>query len=95
MPNEELILKKLEEVTVELKETREDRTQIKVSQAHHEGNLKVLAAKFDDYIADARERKADTNERWKIVEVGPAAASKTRIAHIKRLRKLDRRAKEQ
>lgn len=66
MSNEELILKKLEEVTVELKEAREDRAQIKVSQAHHEGNLKVLAAKFDDYIADARERKADTNERWKI-----------------------------
>lgn len=66
MSNEELILKKLEEVTVELKEAREDWAQIKVNQAHHEGNLKVLAAKFDDYIADARERKADTNERWKI-----------------------------
>ena len=66
MSNEELILKKLEEMAVELKESREDWAQIKVSQAHHEGNLKVLAAKFDDYIADARERKADTNERWKI-----------------------------
>lgn len=66
MTNEELILKKLEEMAGELKEAREDRAQIKVSQAHHEGNLKVLAAKFDDYIADARERKADTNERWKI-----------------------------
>ena len=32
---------------------------------------------------------------WKLVEVGPAAASKTRIAHIKRLRKLERREKEQ
>ena len=66
MANIELILKKLEEVTVELKESREDWTQIKVSQVHQEGNLKVLAAKFDDYIAGARERKADTNERWKI-----------------------------
>ena len=66
MTNEELILKKLEELTIEMKEAREDRAQIKVSQAHHEGNLKVLATKFDDYIADARERKGDTNERWKI-----------------------------
>ena len=66
MTNEELILKKLEEMAGELKEVREDQVQIKVNQAHHEGNLKVLAAKFDDYIADARERKADTNERWKI-----------------------------
>ena len=46
MTNEELILKKLEEVTkkleevtIEMKEAREDRAQIKVSQAHHEGNL--------------------------------------------------------
>ena len=66
MANEELILKKLEEMAGELKEIREDQVQIKVNQAHQEGNLKVLAAKFDDYIADARERKADTNERWKI-----------------------------
>ena len=66
MTNEELILKKLEEMAGELKEIREDQVQIKVNQAHQEGNLKVLAAKFDDYIADARERKADTNERWKI-----------------------------
>ena len=66
MTNEELILKKLEEMAGELKEVREDQVQIKVNQAHQEGNLKVLAAKFDDYIAGARERKADTNERWKI-----------------------------
>ena len=73
MTNEELILKKLEEVTkkleevtIEMKEAREDRAQIKVSQAHHEGNLKVLATKLDDYIAGVRERKGDTNERWKI-----------------------------
>ena len=66
MSNEELILKKLEEMAGELKEVREDQVQIKVNQAHQEGNLKVLAAKFDDYIAGARERKADTNERWKI-----------------------------
>ena len=66
MTNEELILKKLEEMAGELKESREDWAQIKVNQAHQEGNLKVLAAKFDDYIAGARERKADTNERWKI-----------------------------
>ena len=66
MSNEELILKKLEEMAGELKESREDWAQIKVNQAYQEGNLKVLAAKFDDYIADARERKADTNERWKI-----------------------------
>ena len=39
MTNEELILKKLEELTIEMKEAREDRAQIKVSQAHHEGNL--------------------------------------------------------
>ena len=69
MTNEELILKKLEEVTkkleevtIELKEAREDRAQIKVNQAHHEGNLKVLATKFDDYIADVRERKGDTTD---------------------------------
>ena len=66
MTNEELILKKLEELTIEMKEAREDRAQIKVSQAHHEGNLKVLATKLDDYLAGARERKGDTNERWKI-----------------------------
>ena len=66
MTNEELILKKLEEMAGELKEVREDWAQIRVSQVRYEGNLKVLAAKFDDYIADARERKADTNDRWKI-----------------------------
>ena len=66
MTNEELILKKLEELTIEMKEAREDRAQIKVSQAHHEGNLKVLATKLDDYLADVRERKGDTTERWKI-----------------------------
>lgn len=31
---------------------------------------------------------------WKIVEVGPAAASKARIAHIKRLRELDRSTRQ-
>ena len=98
MTNEELILKKLDELTAEVKEVRseikdvrsesttefkkvrEDAADTKVHQARLEGELRALeskmggkldtlATKLEAYIADTRERKGDTNERWKIAGI--------------------------
>ena len=87
MTNEELILKKLDELTAEVKEVRseikdvrsesttefkkvrEDGSEMKVHQVRLEGKLDTLEAKFDGHIADMRERKSDTNERWKIAGI--------------------------
>ena len=91
MTNEELILKKLDELAAEIKEVRsetatefkkvrEDVSDVKVHQAKSEGELRALeskmggkldtlAAQFEAYIADMRERKGDTNERWKIAGI--------------------------
>ena len=87
MTNEELILKKLDELTAEVKEVRseikdvrsesttefkkvrDDGAEMKVHQVRLEGKLDTLEAKFDGHIADMRERKGDTNERWKIAGI--------------------------
>ena len=91
MTNEELILKKLDELTAEIKEVRsesatefkkvrEDAADTKVHQARLEGELRALeskmggkldtlATKLEAHIADTRERKGDTNERWKIAGI--------------------------
>ena len=76
MTNEELILKKLDELAVEIKEVRSeikdvrsDGAEMKVNQAKFDGKLATLEAKFDGHIADMRERKSDTNERWKIAGI--------------------------
>ena len=91
MTNEELILKKLDELAAEIKEVRtesasefkkvrDDSSEMKVNQVKLEGDLgalaskmggklDTLAAKFEAYLADVRERKTDTNERWKIAGI--------------------------
>ena len=80
MTNEELILKKLDELATEIKEVRTeaasefkkvraDNSEMKVNQAKLEGKLDTLEAKVDGHIADMRERKTDTNERWKIAGI--------------------------
>ena len=98
MTNEELILKKLDELAAEVKEVRTeikdvgtesasefkkvraDSSEMKVNQVKLEGDLGALeskmggklgtlATKFEAYIADVRERKTDTNERWKIAGI--------------------------
>ena len=91
MTNEELILKKLDELAAEIKEVRaesasefkkvrDDSSEMKVNQVKLEGDLgaleskmggklDTLATKFEAYLADVRERKTDTNERWKIAGI--------------------------
>ena len=80
MTNEELILKKLDELAAEIKEVRaeaasefkkvrDDGSEMKVNQVKLEGKLDTLEAKFDGHVADMRERKTDTNERWKIAGI--------------------------
>ena len=91
MTNEELILKKLDELAAEIKEVRaesasefkkvrDDSSEMKVNQVKLEGDLgaleskmggklDTLATKFEAYIADMRERKTDSNERWKIAGI--------------------------
>ena len=76
MTNEELILKKLDELATEIKEVRSeikevrsDNSEMKVNQAKLEGKLDTLEAKVDGHITDMRERKSDTNERWKIAGI--------------------------
>ena len=91
MTNEELILKKLDELATEIKEVRSeaasefkkvraDNSEMKVNQVKLEGDfraleskmggkLDTLATKFEAYITDMRERKSDTNERWKIAGI--------------------------
>ena len=98
MTNEELILKKLDELATEIKEVRteikevraeaasefkkvrDDGSEMKVNQVKLEGDfraleskmggkLDTLATKFEAYITDMRERKTDTNERWKIAGI--------------------------
>ncbi len=80
MTNEELILKKLDELAAEIKEVRaesasefkkvrDDSSEMKVNQVKLEGKLDTLEAKFDGHVADMRERKTDTNERWKIAGI--------------------------
>ena len=91
MTNEELILKKLDELATEIKEVRTeaasefkkvraDNSEMKVNQVKLEGDfralesklggkLDTLATKFEAYITDMRERKTDTNERWKIAGI--------------------------
>ena len=87
MTNEELILKKLDELATEIKEVRseikevraeaasefkkvrDDGSEMKVNQVKLEGKLDTLEAKVDGHITDMRERKTDTNERWKIAGI--------------------------
>ncbi|RKU25856.1 hypothetical protein C6495_18105 [Candidatus Poribacteria bacterium] len=76
MTNEELILKKLDELAAEVKEVRTeikdvraDNSEMKVNQVKLEGKLDTLEAKFDGHVADMRERKTDTNKRWKIAGI--------------------------
>ena len=80
MTNEELILKKLDELAAEIKEVRaeaasefkkvrDDSSEMKVNHVKLEGKLDTLEAKFDGHVADMRERKTDTNERWKIAGI--------------------------
>ena len=80
MTNEELILKKLDELAAEIKEVRaesasefkkvrDDSSEMKVNQVKLEGKLDTLEAKFDGHVADMRERKTDTNEQWKIAGI--------------------------
>ena len=53
-------------VDSELKEIREDSTEMKVNQTRQGGKLETLEMKLDAFIDNMRDRKADTNERWKI-----------------------------
>ena len=80
MNKEDLILQKLDsmdtelknvhseikDIRSELKEIREDATEMKVNQAKHAGKLETLDTKLDAFIDNARERKADISERWKV-----------------------------
>ena len=56
----------IKEIHSELKEIREDATEMKVNQAKHAGKLETVETKLDAFIDNARERKADLSERWKI-----------------------------
>ncbi len=53
-------------VDSELKEIREDSTEMKVNQTRHGRKLETLEMKLDAFIDNMRDRKAGTNERWKI-----------------------------
>ena len=56
----------IKDIHSELKDIREDATQMKVNQAQHAGKLETVETKLDAFIDHLRERKADTNEHWKI-----------------------------
>ena len=67
----------IKNIHFELKDVREDASEMKVNQAKHEGSLHTmetkmngefqrLETKLDGLIESMRERKLDTNERWKI-----------------------------
>ena len=56
----------IKEIHSELKEIREDATEMKVNQAKHAGKLETMETKLDAFIDNARERKVDLSERWKI-----------------------------
>ncbi len=67
----------IKDIHFELKDIREDASEMKVNQAKHEGSLHTmetkmngefqrLETKLDGLIESMRERKLDTNERWKI-----------------------------
>ena len=56
----------IKDIHSELKEIREDATEMKVNQAKHAGKLETVETKLDAFIDNARERKADLSERWKI-----------------------------
>ncbi len=60
------IRSEVKDIHSELKEIREDATEMKVNQAKHAGKLETLDTKLDAFIDNARERKADMSERWKI-----------------------------
>ena len=77
-------------IETEVKDIRKDNAEQKVHQTKLEGDPQLLDSdlkgllvrletKFDAFIANAREQKADTNERWKvggiIVSCGIAIAS--------------------
>ena len=68
---------KLKDVDAEIREIRDDALEMKINQAKHAGDLHTLDAKvdgkfqtlntkIDGLIENARERRVDTNERWKI-----------------------------
>ena len=60
------IRSEVKDIHSELKEIREDATEMKVNQAKHAGKLETLDTKLDAFIDNARERKTDMSERWKI-----------------------------
>ena len=64
-------------IDTEVKDIRKDSADQKVRQTKLEGDLQLLDSdlkgqlgrletKFDAFIANTREQKADTNERWKV-----------------------------
>ena len=57
------------ESTPAFKKIRSNMSEIKAIQARLEGKLDTLEAKLDSYFSDMRERKGDTNERWKIAGI--------------------------
>ena len=67
----------VKDIHFELKDIREDASEMKVNQAKHEGDLHTmeakmdgefqrLEAKMDGLIESMRDRRIDTNERWKV-----------------------------
>ena len=64
----------VKDIRTEVKDIRKDNAELKVHQTKLEGNLQLLDSdlkgqlgrletKFDAFIANTREQKADTNER--------------------------------
>ena len=64
-------------IDTEVKDIRKNNAELKVHQTKLEGNFQLLDSdlkgqlgrletKFDAFIANTREQKADTNERWKV-----------------------------
>ena len=64
-------------IEAEVKDIRKDGAEQKVRQTKLEGDLQLLDSdlkgqlgrletKFDAFIANMRDQKADTNERWKV-----------------------------
>ena len=67
----------VKDIRNEVKDSRKDNAEMKVHQTKLEGDLQLLDSdlkgqlgrletKFDAFIANMRDQKADTNERWKV-----------------------------
>ena len=73
----EVLETRMTSIETEIKDIRKDSAEQKVRQTKLEGDLQLLDSdlkgqlgrletKFDAFIANMREQKADTNERWKV-----------------------------